>query len=140
MQKLVKSLLVLLLVSLGLSLPFSHSVVEGVKYFIFFSILQVVAYNLYQYTVSYFNGKLLNERIREYSKQGIETNCPCHKNIKVFLPIRLDRDNSYKCLECSKNVAVKLEVKTFMTTEAIDLDSTDERLIEAVKKIKDLAE
>lgn len=87
--------------------------------------------------MKYLAEKLTNERISEYSKQGMETTCPCYKNKKVFIPIRLDTDNSYKCIDCDKNVSVKVDVKTFLATEIIDLDQSEKAFIDAVKKIKE---
>ena len=72
--------------------------------------------------------KLENEKIKEYLKQGVETKCPCEKGVSMFLPIRLDSTNTFKCIECQKNFSVKVDVKTFQNTEIIDLEKSEREL------------
>lgn len=84
--------------------------------------------------------KLMVDKINAYSKQGMEVTCPCYKESKMFIPIRLNGVNDYKCLECSKNVSVNLEAKTFLVTEPVDGDHIDSALLEAIEKIKNKPE
>ncbi len=78
--------------------------------------------------VKLISKKLENEKIGEYLKQGVETKCPCEKGVSMFLPIRLDSVNTFKCMECQKNFSVKIDVKTFQNTEIIDLDKSEREL------------
>lgn len=98
------------------------------KVFVISTIIQVVSYNIYQQVVYFIGQKLLNDRISEYSKQGLEVVCPCSRAVRSFIPIQLDADNSYKCLECTKNVAVNIEVKTFLETQPVDLEKSNDTL------------
>jgi hypothetical protein len=83
-----------------------------------------------------FAEKIKNERIKEYTKQGMEITCPCYLDKKMLLPIDLNSVNNFKCLECSKDFTVDITAKTFLKTESIDLDKADAAFIEVVKKIQ----
>lgn len=133
----IKPILILSVVSSTFSLLISNNFFSFTKYFVAITIIQILLYNLYKTYLKLHSEKIQNERIKEFSKQGLETTCPCYQNKKVFIPIRLDSDNSYKCLDCDKNVSVKLDVKTFLTTDVIDLDKSEKEFIEAIKKIKE---
>jgi len=95
--------------------------------------LQIITYNIYRQILQYFALKYENERLSELSKQGVEVVCPCARGMKHLIPIQLDADNSYTCLDCNKNVNVKLEVNTYLETVPID---TDQKISELIKKLK----
>jgi len=81
------------------------------------------------------NKKLENERIKEFSYQGLEVECPCFKKIKEFVPIRLNTDNKYKCIECGKTVGVLVEATTAVTTEPIySPEQLEETLVNIANK------
>ena len=65
------------------------------------------------------NKTLENERIKEFSTQGLEVECPCHKKIREFVPIRLNTDNKYKCQECFKIISVIVDATTALATQPI---------------------
>ena len=87
-----------------------------------------------------FYDNLNIQKLKEYSKQGVEITCPCYMENKAFIPIRLNEINDYKCLECGKNVSVKVDVKSFLATEPIDGDQIDSALLEVIEKIKNKPE
>ena len=70
------------------------------------------------------NKSLENERIREFTMQGMEVECPCSRKIKAFIPIRLNTANKYKCGECQKTISVFLNSTTALTTEPIEDTNT----------------
>lgn len=76
--------------------------------------------NLY---IALKNKKLDNERLKEFSYQSLEVECPCFKKIKEIVPIRLNTPNYYKCSECNKSVSVIIGTETAVVTEP--LPSTD---------------
>jgi hypothetical protein len=78
----------------------------------FSSILDIVA--------SFKNKKLEIEKLRQLSFQGLEVICPCHKQIKEFVPIKLNTSNYYKCTECKKNIGVYISSETAIVTEPAD--------------------
>jgi hypothetical protein len=76
------------------------------------------------------NKKLENERIKEFTMQGIEVECPCSRKIKDFVPIRLNTSNKYKCKECQKLISVYITPSTALTTEPIlDTDTVNPSII-----------
>jgi transposase-like protein len=76
------------------------------------------------------NKKLENDRIKEFTMQGIEVECPCSRKIKDFVPIRLNTSNKYKCKECQKLISVYITPSTALTTEPIvDTDTVNPSII-----------
>jgi hypothetical protein len=65
------------------------------------------------------NKKLENERIKEFTKQGVYVECAfcSHSN---FVPIRFDVKNEFNCDGCNKKNAVYLDITTTQTTTPID--------------------
>lgn len=136
MIRLIISILTLCIVSSAVSLPFSNNWVSFISYFFFFSIIQIIGYNLYLKFLQIKIEKIKNERIKEFSKQGLEIKCPCHKSKPMFVPVELNSDNFFKCGECEKNFSVEITAKAFIQTEMVDLDAADAALVEIYKKFK----
>lgn len=126
--QIVKSALSLITLSTVGSIVFSNEHFSFWKAFVVCTVAQVVVYQIYTMIVEFFAEKLINDRISEYSKQGTEVTCPCARAVKHFVPIQLNTDNSYKCLDCNKNIAVDVEVKTFLETTPMDLEKTSAAL------------
>lgn len=120
----VRSLLVLITLSSCVAFAFSADAWGFARVFAVASIVQIVLYNIYRQIVVLFMEKITNDRISEYTKQGVEVTCPCSRAIKNLIPIQLNTDNSYKCLDCARNVTVNVEVKTFLETQPVDLDKS----------------
>ena len=105
MLSIARSLLVLITLSTCAAFMFSSDAWGFARVFAIASIVQVVLYNIYRQVVVLFAEKLANDRISEYTKQGVEVTCPCSRAIKNLIPIQLNTDNSYKCLDCrSKDI------------------------------------
>lgn len=137
--RILKSLTILLIISGSVAWSISSDVNTFSKMLVFTTLVQLTGYNIYMRIVRFFSEKLENERLREFSKQGIETKCPCNREIDIFLPIRLDQDNVFKCVECHKNFNATVNVKTFLSTNPIDLDKSDMELasvFDSVTKVK----
>ena len=126
-MELVKSLIILFSVSASvagcfylLNLPFWP--VFGLS-----SIFQIFIFNLFstwkkQKAAIEFE-LIQNERIKEYSKQGIECICPDENcAAKTFVPIQLDKENRYECPNCKKNIKVYIGSKTFLETTPVSED------------------
>lgn len=60
-----------------------------------------------------------NERIKEFSLQGLEVTCPCSLKKVEFVPITLNTNNAYKCNTCQKNVSVYVVPETALMTEPV---------------------
>ena len=132
----IKSLLILFSISSSISLFFSKDFIEGIKYFLAISLIQIIFYQIYLKILSLYIQRIKLDKLKEYSKQGVEVSCPCYRENKVFIPIRLNGNNDYKCLECNKNVSVNVDIKTFLATEPLDGEATDAALLMAIEKIK----
>jgi hypothetical protein len=85
---------------------------------------------IFNAVVALNNKKLENDRIKEFTMQGIEVECPCSRKIKDFVPIRLNTSNKYKCKECQKLISVYITPSTALTTEPIvDTDTVNPSII-----------
>jgi len=136
MIRLIISILTLCLVSSAIALPLSKDWINFLSYFFCFSVIQVILYNIYLKYIQIKIEKIKNERIKEFSKQGLEIKCPCHKSKPMFVPVELNTDNFFKCGECEKNFSVEITAKAFIQTEMVDLDAADAALVEIYKKFK----
>lgn len=123
LKRLVYQLITLLLVS-SLSGAFFISI--GSNFIIGFFAGTVLQFGLYfgfttvvDIYATLQNKKLENERIREFSFQSLEVTCPCFKQIKQIIPIRLNTDLKYKCIDCNKTVSVLITPETAIATEPI---------------------
>jgi hypothetical protein len=79
------------------------------------------------------NKKLENERLKEFSYQGLELECPCYKKEKELVPVRFNTPNYYRCKACNKQLSVIVTAESAVVTEPIlntDLSSLDTSIIE----------
>lgn len=115
---------------------FSNTLLDFIKGFLAATFIQVIFYNVYKTIIEFIAIRLQLEKIKEFSKQGMEVKCPCYLEKKMFVPIDLNNSNVFNCKECDKTVSVDITAKTFMQTDMIDLDKADENLIKAYKHIQ----
>ena len=97
-------------VILFVSIPLGIMLQFGVYY------AYITALNAY---VELKNKKLENERIKEFSLQGLEVTCPCSLKKTEFIPVVLNTNNAYKCNYCQKNVGVYIVPETALITEPL---------------------
>ena len=135
----LKPIFILCVISTVTSLVFTRDVFDFIKWFLLISLMQIIFYNVYKNIIEYFALKLQVEKLKEFSKQGMEVKCPCYLEKKMFVPIDLNEVNVFNCKECDKSISVDITAKTFMQTDMIDLDKADENLIKAYKLIQDKA-
>ena len=86
------------------------------------------------------NKKLENDRIAEFTKQGVSIDC-AYCNISNFVPIRLDVKNEFNCNSCNKSNAIYIDILATRTTTPLQLDPMQIQTIntekdEAINKIK----
>ena len=74
--------------------------------------------------------------MKEFSKQGMEVACPCYKEKKFLLPIKLQEENVFSCTECKKDFSVDVSVRSFLQTEPIDIEKADAAFVEVINKIQ----
>lgn len=100
---------------------------------------QIVIYNVYITLLNSYivlkNKQLENERIKEFSYQGLEVSCPCSKKHRDFVPIRLNEVNMYRCGECDKSVSVYINTETALQTEPIISTDTSTALAPIIANI-----
>jgi len=135
--EILKPLLLLTSVSTFFALLIGNNVYNMINVFVLTTIIQIILDRVYKQYLILQSEKIKNERIKEFSKQGMEVVCPCYLEKRMFIPITLNDVNSFKCLECQKECLVQLEAKTFNKTEIIDLDQADAAFLEIYKKIQE---
>lgn len=134
----LKPILILFSVSAVFALSFSDGWISFLKVFVLSCIIQVIIYNIYKHIIFLSAERIKNDRIKEFSKQGLEVTCPCYLEKKMFVPIELNTTNSFNCVECKKDCVVQITAKSFNKTDIIDLDGADAALIEVYKKLQNL--
>jgi len=118
------------------AITFGDSTFNIIKLFVLASVVQFIVYNAYKQFLILYAEKIKNERIKEFSKQGMDITCPCYLEKKMFIPIELNGINSFNCIECKKDCTVQLIAKTYNKTEVIDLEEADAALTEVYKQIQ----
>lgn len=76
--------------------------------------------------------KQLTQRISDAAKQTLKLKCPCTNMVEQVVPIRLDDQNFYKCINCEKNISVNLTASTALLTDIINIDATHEQVVKAM--------
>jgi hypothetical protein len=133
---LLKSIGALCAISSCIALLFSNNVLDFFKYFASATLIQVILYQIYVKLLKAYYDFLNYKKLEQYNQQGVEITCPCYREKKALIPIKLNQVNDYKCLDCNKNVSVNVDVKTFLATEPLDGEATDLALLKAVEAIK----
>lgn len=123
LSKLITQLTALVVTAILCGLLFKHF---GIPLLIGIPMGVVIQFGLYYAFVTTLtayielkNKKLENERIKEFSLQGLEVTCPCSLKKTEFVPIILNTNNTYKCDYCQKNVSVYIAAETALMTETI---------------------
>jgi hypothetical protein len=112
----VAILIGLCLTHLGIGLIIGIPLGIAIQFGLYYSF--TTALNAY---VELKNKKLENERIKEFSLQGLEVTCPCALKKTEFVPVVLNTDNKYNCSHCQKNVSVYIVPETALVTEPLTL-------------------
>jgi len=121
--KLLTQLTSLVVTAILIGLLFKHF---GVSLLIGIPIGVIVQFGLYYAFITALsayvelkNKQLENERIKEFSLQGLDVTCPCSLKKTEFVPIILNTNNTYKCDHCQKNVSVYIATETALMTDTI---------------------
>ena len=120
--KIVKSLLMTLVISTLTALLFSLFGFELLNVFIITLVVIFIAGFLLgqiSETLAVLNNKKLeNERIKEFSKQGVSVDCAYCGEVN-FTPIRFDSKNTFACNECNKQNSIYLDIITTQITNPL---------------------
>ena len=122
MGSIIRSLLVTIVISLAISLAFYFMGSDPKKIFIIsFAAIMVVGFLLGQWSTTKMiikNKQLENERIIEFTKQGVSVECSYCSEVN-FVPIRFDIKNEFDCNKCGKKNAIYLDIITTQITNPI---------------------
>jgi len=132
----LKPILTLFSISSIFALSFSNDWVSFLKLFLVSCLTQVFVYNVYKHILHLSAERIKNDRIKEFSKQGMDIVCPCYLEKRMFVPVELNTTNTFNCDECKKDCIIQITAKTFNKTDIIDLDGADAALIEVYNKIQ----
>lgn len=94
------------------------------------TITQILGYMGYNTLIGYLRRAEILKEMDILSKQGIEVICPCPKGEVAFIPVDLNKKNTYVC-ECGKKCGVDIQSTTFLVTTPIDLDNSQQNMVEA---------
>jgi len=122
-QRIVIPIILLLAVAFVISIILTTLHVTWWLGFLVGVLSQLLIYNAFTSILDVYltikNKKLENERIAEFSYQGLDVVCPCSKKRRDFVPVRLNDVNMYKCGECDKSISVYITAETALQTEPI---------------------
>jgi hypothetical protein len=148
LRRLVSQLCIIIAVALCFGLLFNAVSLNFYLGIAFGIVIQFAAFRAFSYGLEVYatlkNKQLENERIKEFSYQGLAVECPCSKKIKDFVPVKLNSSNYYKCKECNKTVGIVLAAETALVTEPIantatgDVEAIFNKLVEQQVKQKAL--
>lgn len=84
---------------------------------------QFIFFGLYNNLKNYFRDNIVEreftERLKEYTKQGVDLSC-AHCGVKNYIPIRFDEDNDFKCASCDKTNGVYVNITSAQKTQMLD--------------------
>lgn len=94
------------------------------KPFVLSIILQFIGFWIFntisQRIFSIKERQLENERIAEFSKQGVEVDCAYCKTTNL-VPVRFDVDNDFECVNCGKPNAIYIGVTVTQKTTPLNV-------------------
>lgn len=94
--------------------------------FIFTFIGQLMFFYMFntvlQYIVMLKNKKLENNRIKEFTMQGVDLNC-AHCSSTNLAPLRFDQDNIFSCLNCGKDNSVYINITVAQSSSPLEINS-----------------
>lgn len=122
LSRIIKSLLILSIVSATASCCFYTDINSFLRYFFITTFCQIVIYNIYTTIAGLLHENNEINRLAELSKQVVEVKCPCPKAINQTVPIIANESTSYKCQDCNRGVVAVSDVKTFLATEPVDVE------------------
>lgn len=64
--------------------------------------------------------QLDNERIKEFTKQGIDVECAYCKTVNL-IPVRFDQDNDFECINCHKPNSTYINVTVTQKTTPLNM-------------------
>ncbi len=124
MKGLLTSILLVSGVSVAAALFFSEFNVGFWKTFIFITLIQIVAWNVY---TAYQKAKIIRaqqeiekEYVQSLSKQQVQVPCAACNHMQVHL-VDLNSDNKFECEACNQKNALYINIETAAMTVVEDV-------------------
>lgn len=111
-------------------------------WFLFFNIVQFLGfYFLGEFFKNKNNKLVIDTQIKEIeikNQQSVDVICPCDMAIRTRVPIKLDRENTYTCGKCRKDIIVLIAAKTALMTSPVPTNILEEsHVVESVNRLID---
>lgn len=124
MIPILRSIAITVIVASVVGLVFWSISGEFLKPFILTTITQFVLFWIFNTCSSYMYElkatALENERIAEFTKQGIEVGCSYCRSVNL-IPVRFDEDNDFTCMNCDKENAVYIGITVTQKTTPLNV-------------------
>ena len=107
-------------------------------------LIQIVIFYIWNSILSFIMRVNLEKqetiRIEQYEKQGVEVNC-AHCNALNFIPVSINDDNNFNCVQCEKTNAVYIDVTVAQKSDIPDkanlsVNSYIKEKVDATKQLK----
>jgi phage FluMu protein Com len=96
------------------------------KSFVVVMLIQIVGFYLWnsllQMIIKFRMEREQTIRIQQYNEQGMEIKC-AHCNSLNFIPIKVNEDNQFTCIQCAKDNSVYIDVTVAPKTDVSDRDN-----------------
>lgn len=138
--KLFKSLGITLGVAATLGYCLSVTAGSFWPWFLTLIVLQFIIFYIVGEIVKNKNNKIALgielKRLELVAQQSTNVVCPCDRRFEATVQVKLDRENSYTCLGCNKQIGIKMEAKTALLTSPVTVNPLDTPLLsEHIKKL-----
>jgi hypothetical protein len=90
---LLKSIVTLFAISTCIAFVFANNTSDYLKYFTVSSILQIILYQIYIKIIKAYYDFLNYKKIEQFNQQGVEITCPCYREKKALIHIKLNQIN-----------------------------------------------
>lgn len=134
LYKLAKGLGITIVVSSIVSISLGIFFSNYIAWFLLATLLQFLAFYIVGEVIKRNNSKKMAEYLLRQSEiqaqQSATVVCPCDKRINTTLPIKFNRDNTYECAGCKKDIVVNIELKTALITTPVSVNPIDTPLLE----------
>lgn len=124
MLNILRSLVITLVISSVVSVVFWSTGGDYIKPFVLTTVVQFAGFwliNIMLRNKHMIESKHLeNERIKEFSKQGVDVECSYCKTTNL-VPVRFDIDNDFECVNCGKPNAVYVGVTVTQKTTPLNV-------------------
>lgn len=138
--KILKSFLITVSVSVIFGYVASTIVGNFIAWAAAFTVSQfIIFYVVGEYIKIKNNRKIIEvetKRQEILAQQSIDVVCPCDRAIPTNLSVKLDRQNSYTCLGCNKQIGIQIQAKTYLLTTPVSVNPIDTPIL--VEHVEDL--